>query len=93
MPRDKNGHELHIGDQVMIPATIRAVSDTGAACDIGLDTDVDMLPGYKVNIGLHGRQVELVSHLVLVPIVMPEVSVPEPPAEPAPAPAVAEEHV
>lgn len=58
MAHDRDGHELKVGDKVLIPATVQSMQLGDTYCNVSLSTDEPMYPGdYKTNISLNGKQV------------------------------------
>lgn len=61
MPHDKNGHQLGVGDLVLVPCYVVQVHSTQDHCNLSLETVEPMYPGtFKTDITLNTRQVELV---------------------------------
>lgn len=58
MPHDRNGHELKVGDTVMVPCKVKAIHLTEDYCNVDLQTAVGMpLLGTVLAITLNSRQV------------------------------------
>jgi hypothetical protein len=60
MPHDMHGHELKVGDVVLIPARVKELHATLYHCNLTVDTVVDFYPNASPSqLVLNTKQVEL----------------------------------
>ena len=62
MARDMNGRRLHVGDVVMIPATVLGC-DTDEVCNLAVETTEPLGAGSKTRFPMSSKQVVLVEAL------------------------------
>lgn len=58
MPHDKHGHEISVGDTVLVPCKVKAVHLTEDYCNVDLETKFNMPPGETpTRLTLNSRQI------------------------------------
>jgi hypothetical protein len=69
MAKDRSGRPLEVGDKVLIPGVVSMVFGNADAAEVLVTPDEKALGGFKQNIPLNSRQLDLAAPLAPVPAI------------------------